>query len=182
MTRAERTEDFSLPRDERIGKLPLAEFDLHWVVLVWPALQIFVVLIHVVVLGWVIEVVLGYDTVAALQLPLWLSGMGILVIASGNLCQTLFVRATSRLMVFDDRVTWRRGYFSRVVMTAAIREIVGVDYGQSYFGRALGYGNVAIETRGTDQIQVRGIARPSDLSNLINDLQHQQPNAAMAGG
>lgn len=163
-----------LPADEELEKAPLDQFEMHWVILIWPILQILIVLIHVVVVGWVIEVFFGYETVADLQLPLWLSGMGILVIASGNLCQTIFQRATTRLMVFDDRVVWRRGFFSRIVMTAAIREVVGVDYGQTYVGRALDYGNVVIETRGVDQIRVPRIERPSALSNLLTKLQHSE--------
>lgn len=166
---------------------PLTIFRLSKVIFIAPVL---VALVGFAVLGWlwVNDLYLLHKTVLAVGGPEiydrfaraypTLASLGrvisvfIAAILAGSVLARLIRYRTTELRVFPDKVLWRTGFIRRDVFTAAVSEVIGVQFKQTIIGRLLGYGTVMINTRGDDQIVAQMISGAPEASAGIMALKN----------
>ena len=84
--------------------------------------------------------------------------VGVAIVESGPFLQKLVYVETTDFRVFEDRVVIRTGWLDTSDVTVMAGEIVGVNLRQSVWQRAVGCGDIVIETRGVEQVGVDNLA------------------------
>lgn len=78
---------------------------------------------------------------------------------------------TTALTVGPDSIVLSTGVLWLERKRIRAGEIVGVDVRQGPLGRVLGYGDLLIESRGTDRLLARCMRSPGGLADLVGNLQ-----------
>lgn len=78
--------------------------------------------------------------------------------------------AASTLDVYADRVEHVAGIGTRRTATAWIDQIIGLEFEQPLLGRLLGYGDVEIETTGSETIRMAALGDPEGLKEIVRQL------------
>jgi len=140
------------------GERLLYKAKLHWGAFVWPAINIS--------LGFLI-IILGFASDEALGL----SCFGWIIMLSG-----LFLAARTGLSFIstefgltDRRIIAKTGIIRRDSLELMLSKVEGISVSQPIFGRLLGYGTIQVSGSGGTKQKFPNIAEPMELRRRVND-------------
>ncbi|MFH1174302.1 MAG: PH domain-containing protein [archaeon] len=100
-------------------------------------------------------------------------------------CIVLLVRVEYRIWsrryaLSSDRLLYSRGIFSETFMSASYAFITDIRFRQSFWDKLMNTGTIAVDTAGTDRIEIRyrKVNNPLEVKRMINDLQGQNIKTA----
>ena len=106
----------------------------------------------------------------------WLLGYGVYK------CIAILIRkATTEICITDRRFIYKQGWLWRQSTEFDISTIEGCNYSQSFLGRILGYGNLAIRGTGVGEIVLPLIAHPVEFRRAIIDAKSKHQHGLARG-
>ncbi len=73
-------------------------------------------------------------------------------------------------IVDKDRIIEVSGFINKKRITIPITSIATVTLNQSFLGRILNYGDIAVSAFGAAEIKLRGVSNPSKIINLLEEM------------
>jgi uncharacterized membrane protein YdbT with pleckstrin-like domain len=146
----------------------------HWIALVLP-----VVVTGLVILAWIV-LFQFFDPPTVVRWVAIIVGVVILIALP---VRALLAWLTSHFVVTTDRVIHRSGWLAKRAMEIPLERINDVRFEQSVLERAVGAGDLRIESGGEyGQNHFSDIRRPEDVQKLIYEMSEQNQNRMMRGG
>jgi uncharacterized membrane protein YdbT with pleckstrin-like domain len=147
------------PSDLLPGERILASSSRHWIVLLRPLL----LSVLVILLGLVVVVLLPIPG----ELKLFI-GLAMAVLGLGAINLYYWGWRAHEYVLTDQRVILNEGVLSKFSRSIAIDRIQDLTTFQGLWGRALGYGDIEIESAGRESAEVLGtVPRPQQMRNAI---------------
>jgi uncharacterized membrane protein YdbT with pleckstrin-like domain len=146
------------------GERRLYSGRLHWI-LYWKGLVLLLAALFFFVLAGNVEPHNGWPRL------FWLIIALVCLVASAYyLFWAWFDRWTTEIEVTDRRIVYKEGFIRRKTIEMQMDKVESVDVDQSFFGRILNYGLIAIHGTGEGWQPIENVAEPLELRNHITGV------------